>query len=122
LLLDTHVLLWWLMDDRSLGAVARRSIRAADEVHVSAASAWEVAIKAGLGRLEMEGDLEEAVRLSGFLALPITFSHVAAAGVLPNHHPDPFDRMLIAQAGIETLTIVTQDRWFGAYAVPVLRA
>jgi PIN domain nuclease of toxin-antitoxin system len=121
LLLDTHAFLWWVADHRSLGAAARRSIREAAEVHVSAASAWEAAIKASLGRLVMEDSFGDAVQESGFLALPITFAHAAAAGALPPHHADPFDRMLIAQAAVESLTIVTRDRWFAAYGVPVIR-
>jgi PIN domain nuclease of toxin-antitoxin system len=120
LLLDTHAFLWWAADHRALRAAARRSIRDADEVRVSAASAWEAAIKAALGRLSMDETFEEAVRASGFIALPITFAHAAAAGALPPHHADPFDRMLIAQAAVEGLTIMTRDRWFEPYDVPVI--
>jgi PIN domain nuclease of toxin-antitoxin system len=123
LLLDTHALLWWLADDPELSEEARRSIADPDAaVFVSAASAWEVAIKRALGRLEAPDDLSAALDASGIRAMPITITHAEAAGALPPHHADPFDRMLVAQARAEGLTIVTRDPAFAAYAVATLEA
>jgi PIN domain nuclease of toxin-antitoxin system len=120
LLLDTHVLLWWSTASRKLRIEARDAIAGAEVVYVSAASAWEVAIKQALGRLHMDVTFEEAVTASAFEALPIGFRHAAAAGALPPHHADPFDRMLIAQARVEGFTLVTRDRVFEAYDVPIV--
>jgi PIN domain nuclease of toxin-antitoxin system len=121
LLLDTHVLLWWLADSVEVKDEARTAIGdAANTVWVSAASAWEISIKRALGKLRAPGDLEGAINRSGFSALPITLRHADLAGRLPRHHDDPFDRMLIAQASTEHLTIVTRDARFQAYGVNVL--
>jgi PIN domain nuclease of toxin-antitoxin system len=123
LLLDTHAWLWWLSDDRALGSSARRAI--ADRrnvVAVSAASVWEVTIKRARGRLGFEGDPAGAVLDGGFEPRPISLAHAGAAGDLPPHHRDPFDRMLAAQAVAEGLTLVTHDPVFGRYDVPVLPA
>lgn len=116
LLLDTHVLIWW-DEGRRLSGAARRAIEAADSVYVSAASAWEVAIKIGLGRLRPARTVEEAADESGFLELPITFRHAQRVCGLPAHHRDPFDRLLVAQAEVEGLTLVTRDPVFERYAV-----
>jgi PIN domain nuclease of toxin-antitoxin system len=116
LLLDTHVLIWW-DEGRRLSGAARRAIEAADSVYVSAASAWEVAIKIGLGRLRPARTVEEAADESGFLELPITFRHAQRVSGLPAHHRDPFDRLLVAQAEVEGLTLVTRDPVFERYAV-----
>ena len=121
LLLDTHVALWWHADDRRLRAPGRRAIADAAEVWVSAASAWEIAIKTALGKVRPPGPFAEAVETSGFRPLPITFRHAAEAGTLPVHHRDPFDRMLVAQARLEGLTLVTHDEVFDRYAITVLR-
>lgn len=120
LLLDTHVCLWWRMDDPQLGPRAREQIAEADIAFVSAASAWEVAIKIALGRLRIPGSFAQGVDDSGFRRLPITFEHAEAAASLPSHHGDPFDRMLIAQAQLEGLTLVTHDRAFADYDVTLL--
>jgi PIN domain nuclease of toxin-antitoxin system len=123
LLLDTHVLLWWLAEDSRLSPAARTAI--ADEnnvVMVSAVSIWEIAIKRGLGRLRGPAQLTDYVEGSDFLPLAITRDHAWAAGALPAHHHDPFDRMLVAQARIEDLTIVTADSCVIQYDVPVLQA
>lgn len=120
LLLDTHVFLWWQADSRKLGADARRAIARADTVWISAASAWEVAIKVALGKLRIPGPFSEAVEQSSFTELPIGFEHAALVGRLPHHHSDPFDRMLIAQAIVEGATVVTHDTQLEAYAVPLL--
>jgi PIN domain nuclease of toxin-antitoxin system len=121
LLLDTHVLIWW-DEGRRLATEARRAIADADAVYVSAATAWEVAIKTGLGRLRPTRTVEQAAEESGFLQLPVTFRHAERVGALPPHHRDPFDRMLIAQAGVEELTLVTRDTVFARYAVEVIEA
>ena len=121
LLLDTHVVLWWQGSDRRLDRAARRMISNAAEIWVSAVSAWEVAIKTGIGKLRTPGPFEAAVEASGFRQLPITFRHAAQAGELPLHHRDPFDRMLIAQSQVERLTLVTHDDVFSSYPVTVLK-
>ena len=122
LLLDTHALLWWLADE-GLSESARGLIADPDnQVAVSAASAWEISIKKALGKLAAPDDLEQQVAENGFDPLPITIAHGIAAGALPRHHEDPFDRMLIAQARAEGLTIVTRDSRFKAYDVALLPA
>lgn len=121
LLLDTHVLIWW-DEGRRLAPEARRAIEEADAVYVSAATAWEVAIKIGLGRLRPTRTVEEATRESGFLELPVTFRHAERVAALPSHHRDPFDRLLVAQAEVEELTVVTRDPVFGRYPVAVIGA
>jgi PIN domain nuclease of toxin-antitoxin system len=123
LLLDTHALLWWLRGDRTLGATARAAI--ADEeslVFMSAASALEVAIKRAHGKLEAPGDVERWAADEGFEELPITAGHAVASADLPVHHRDPFDRLLIAQARLEGLTLVTADAAIRAYDVATLDA
>jgi len=121
-LLDTHILLWWLADDEHLPARAAATIADPDtEVVVSAASAWEISIKQAAGRLDAPEDLLDAVVANDFGTLAISADHAIAAGRLPPHHADPFDRMLIAQAGIEGLTLVSVDRRFSDYEVELLR-
>lgn len=121
LLLDTHVFLLWRADDPQLEAAAREAIAHADLVAVSAASAWEAAIKARLGRLRLPEPFATGVTDSGFSELSVRFAHAERAADLPRHHADPFDRMLVAQAQIEGLTLVTHDRSIWRYDVPVLR-
>ena len=123
LLLDTHALLWTFDDPAQLRRQALDAI--ADErndVFVSAASAWEIAIKRALGKLVAPADVEAGVSRQGFSALEVTFHHARVAGALPRHHADPFDRMLIAQAQSEGLTLVTRDARMGRYAVEILTA
>jgi PIN domain nuclease of toxin-antitoxin system len=123
LLLDAHALLWWLADDPGLSQEARTAIGAAENaVYVSAVTAWEIAIKRALGKLEAPEDLDVAVSASGFQELPITIAHALAAGQLPNHHKDPFDRMLVAQAQLENLILITRDERIVRYALPTIRA
>jgi PIN domain nuclease of toxin-antitoxin system len=122
LLLDTHILLWWLADDDRLPAPARDAVNAAAEVRLSAASVWEIAIKRTLGRIEVPEDYLDAVDASDIQLLSITGQHAEAAGALPRHHDDPFDRMLVAQAWTDDLTLVTADRRLPEYGVPVLLA
>jgi PIN domain nuclease of toxin-antitoxin system len=122
LLLDTQVFLWWRANDRKLGRAAREAIATADVVFVSAATAWEAAIKAALGRLRYPSTIEAGAEASGFNQLPITLAHAERAAALPRHHADPFDRVLIAQSEIEDLTLVTQDRALGDYDRPIVWA
>jgi len=120
LLLDTRALLWWLADE-GLTDQARDAIADPNNlVMVSAASAWEISIKKALGKLAAPDDLERQIDESGFAPLSIGIAHGLAAGQLPRHHDDPFDRMLIAQAFGEALTIVTHDKRFSEYGVAVL--
>jgi PIN domain nuclease of toxin-antitoxin system len=120
LLLDTNALLWWL-EGQGLTDQAREAIAdPGNLVAVSAVSAWEISIKKALGKLTAPDDLEHQLRGGGFTPLPVTIAHGIAAGRLPRHHDDPFDRMLIAQAAAEGLTIVTRDKRFGDYNVALL--
>ncbi len=121
LLLDTHILLWWLADDARLPPEAHRGIAdRATEVVISAATAWEIAVKRSAGRLDAPDDLPGALARHGFDPLAITVEHALSAGSLPLHHGDPFDRMLIAQAHLEGLTLVTVDPTFAEYGVDLL--
>jgi PIN domain nuclease of toxin-antitoxin system len=123
LLLDTHALIWWLSDDRELSDVARSAIAdPASVVYVSAAGAWEMSIKQARGRLRMSGDLAAILAQGDLVELPITVAHAELAGALPPHHADPFDRMLVAQATLEGLTVVTRDPDFALYGAPLLEA
>jgi len=122
LLLDTHALLWWLSDDRSLPATARKLIaRGGNEVLVSAASAWEIATKVRLGKLPMADDLvsglDDVLTQQGFVPLAISVDHAIRAGLLPGPHKDPFDRMLIAQSQAENVPILSNDKALDAYRV-----
>ncbi len=122
LLLDTHTLIWWA-HDRPIAPDAGAAIRNPENrVLVSAASIWEAEIKVQVGKLELEVDLAPGATAHGFEPLAVTFDHAVAAGRLPLHHRDPFDRMLVAQAQLEGLTIVSRDPVFDNYAVAVLRA
>lgn len=121
LLLDTHTLLWWLSDDPALKAEAREAIgQGSTVIYVSAASAWEISIKKALGKLDSPDDLHAALVANHFQPLPITIVHAISAGQLPRHHDDPFDRMLIAQAQAEQLTLVTHDTMFRPYGIPII--
>jgi len=122
LLIDTHALLWWLSDDPSLSAAARRAMAETSNVLlVSAASAWEIATKVRLGRLpgaaELAADFQGFMLREGFTTLDITADHGIRAGFLPGPHKDPFDRMLISQAQAENVPIVTNERTFETYGV-----
>jgi PIN domain nuclease of toxin-antitoxin system len=121
LLLDTHVLLWWLADDAGLDHKARSAIGdSSNIIHGSAASAWEISIKKALGKLDAPDDLHAALIASHFQPLPISILHATSAGQLPRHHDDRFDRMLIEQAQAEQLTLVTHDTMFRSYGVPIV--
>jgi PIN domain nuclease of toxin-antitoxin system len=121
LLLDTHVLLWWLADDPRLTPTMRDGIAdPSTAVLVSAASAWEAASKAAVGKLTVPDGLRQELERQGFDELPVTVEDGLAAGALPRHHADPFDRMLIAQAARRRLVVVTADRRFADYDVVTL--
>jgi PIN domain nuclease of toxin-antitoxin system len=123
LLLDTHALLWWADASATLAETARRAIAdPANDVLVSAASIWELSIKQDLGKLRFEVDLETEIERAGFSGLPVTVADAVAAGRLPRHHRDPFDRMVIAQATRLDAIVVTRDRAFASYDVKVLTA
>ena len=122
LLLDTHVVLWWLADDPGLPEEIKDRLDHEPDVRVSAATIWEIAIKQALGKISAPADLANRVRDSGFRELPIDFTHAIAAGRLPPIHRDPFDRMLVAQARCEDLTLVTRDSYCQQYEVAILRA
>jgi len=122
LLLDTHIFIWWRAAPSRLPSEVQSRIATADIVFVSAASAWEAAIKVSLGRLELPDTMEAGVLASGFERLLITFSHAERATALLPHHRDPFDRMLVAQAQAEGLTLVTHDRLLEPYDVEILWA
>jgi PIN domain nuclease of toxin-antitoxin system len=122
LLLDSYILLWWLMESSQLTKLARKSIVEVEAVFVSAASAWELTIKAAVGKLKTPDDLEAQVRASQFIPLSISLADSSAAGNLPRHHGDPFDRMLVAQASLESLTLLTSDARLQAYGIPVILA
>jgi PIN domain nuclease of toxin-antitoxin system len=123
LLLDAHAILWWLADDPTLATAARSAIAdPTNDVLVSAASIWEIAIKRAIGKLVAPDGLVEACEAVGFDVLPILGSDAERAGALPLHHRDPFDRMLVAQAQRVGAFIVSRDAAFDAYDAPVLPA
>lgn len=119
LLLDTHVILWWLSDHETLSDDIKDAIDTEVDVFVSAATIWEVAIKQAAGKLG-PADLPEKILECGLRELPITTAHALIAARLPLIHRDPFDRVLVAQARCEGLTLVTRDAEIQKYEVPVL--
>jgi PIN domain nuclease of toxin-antitoxin system len=121
LLLDTHVFLWAVAGSARLKPATRRLIESAEQVYVSAASIWEVAIKARLGKIEADQDaLVVAIEGSGFLELPIRAVHAAGVARLAPHHKDPFDRLLLAQAIVEPLRFLTADSDLARYGELVM--
>ena len=118
LLLDTHALIW--VAEGRLKPAARGAIESADLVYVSAATIWEIEIKRAVGRLQAPENIAQRVDDAGYDRLIITFEHASEAGRLPLLHGDPFDRMLVAQARLEGLTLATGDQSIARYAVPVL--
>ena len=123
LLLDTHVLIWALENNPTLSNDARDVIiDGSNMVFISSASVWEISIKKAMGRLEIPGNLDEEIKLHRFTHLAMNCEHAQLAGELPAIHKDPFDRMLIAQAIIEKLTLVTRDNMIPKYEVSILKA
>jgi PIN domain nuclease of toxin-antitoxin system len=120
LLLDTHVVLWWVMDDDKLTDDVKTRLDAEPGVFVSAASLWEISLKQQAGKLTGPPDLPERILAGGLTALSITPAHGIAAGRLPPIHRDPFDRVLVAQAVVEEMTLVTRDRRVQQYDVALL--
>lgn len=122
LLLDTHALIWWLSNNSTISSEAKDAIADPDNiVFVSAASAWEIAIKKSLGKLQAPDDLKVQIEKKKFTPLAISIDHALTVEKLPLHHQDPFDRILIAQAISENLIIVTRDRKFEAYEVKTIK-
>ncbi|MFV1989486.1 MAG: type II toxin-antitoxin system VapC family toxin [Acidimicrobiales bacterium] len=122
LLLDSHVALWWLSEHASLGENCKQQIEAADEAYFSAVTPWELGIKRALGKLVFPDGLVAELEAAGFVELPISAAHAVRASGLPDHHRDPFDRMLVAQAQLESLQLVTADRTLQPYDVEILDA
>ena len=123
LLLDTHAYLWWDMGGGHLHPAAFTAIAdPGNDVLVSAASVWEIAVKRAIGKLAFEGGIAENLRQNGFEVLPIRADHAERAGTLPPHHRDPFDRMLVAQAELDKLVLVTRDSRMQPYGTPILCA
>lgn len=120
LLLDTHIVLWWAANARLLRDDIRTAIQVADDVYISAASVWEAEIKRSQGKLSFPSSFADVLAKNGFHELPITMEHAEVTAKLPMHHRDPFDRMLVAQALFEGLTLVTADRHLARYGVPTL--
>ncbi|MFI7305447.1 type II toxin-antitoxin system VapC family toxin [Micromonospora aurantiaca] len=120
LLLDTHVALWAITGDATLGVEFLDRLRHDPDVFLSPVSLWEITIKQQAGKLSGPPDLAERVRDMGFRELPVTHDHAITAGRLPPHHRDPFDRMLVAQAITENLTLATRDASIPLYEVDVL--
>ncbi len=123
LLLDAHVLLWWLADERRLADSARSAIASpSNDVLVSAATVWEIGLKRQLGKLNAPANIAEAISGSRLVGLPVSLEDADAASGLPRHHGDPFDRMVVAQARRLSAIVVTRDPAFAAYGVDVLPA
>jgi PIN domain nuclease of toxin-antitoxin system len=120
LLLDTHVLIWLMDANPKLTTKLRMAIASAEEVHVSAVTIFEIAVKSALGKLSVVSDIEARALAADCLPLPVTWAHGRDVGSLPFHHHDPFDRLLIAQARVEGLTLATADRVFAKYDVALL--
>ena len=123
LLLDTHALLWWLGADPTLSEAAKAAIASpANTVFVSAAVVWEIRIKQAIGKLEVPASFQQVLADQPFEGLPVTLDHAHALADLPMIHRDPFDRLLVAQAQLERLTIVTRDAFISEYGVPTIEA
>ncbi len=122
LLIDSHVALWWLAADDSVGPVCGEQLRSADEVYFSAVTPWELGIKRSLGKLVYPDGLADELVSAGFVELPISAAHAEQAPDLPHHHRDPFDRMLVAQAQVESLVLVSADRSLRPYDIEIIDA
>lgn len=122
LLVDSHVALWWLGADSSLGSACAGQLHSADEVYFSAVTPWELGIKKSLGKLSFPDGLVMELVAGGFVELAISAAHAERAAGLPPHHRDPFDRMLVAQAQLELLVLVTADRLLRPYDVEIIDA
>ncbi|MGI4791017.1 MAG: type II toxin-antitoxin system VapC family toxin [Janthinobacterium lividum] len=126
LLLDTHIFIWFVLSPSQLSVTALAAIQSGEnQIFLSLASAWEMSIKSGLGKLNLtqpiEKFVEDQARRNRFEILPITLSHIAAVERLPQHHRDPFDRLLIAQSIIEGVPLISADHAFDAYPITLVR-
>ena len=122
-LVDTQIVLWWLDNDRRLRQSLRETLMDPSvNTFVSAAAVWEMGIKKRLGKLDVPDDVDKVIMHDGFFELPVTFRHGLSVATLPLHHPDPFDRIMVAQARLEDLTLVHRDLMIGLYDVPQLLA
>ncbi len=120
-LIDTHILLWWLNNDKRLSSQVSGILSDANnEIYVSIVSPWEIGVKVRINKLPLQTTLEEVFENIEFAMLPISLEHVVTFSKLPLHHKDPFDRMLIAQAQVENLTFITSDPKIKQYDIPVL--
>ena len=122
LLLDTQAVIWWDEGSAELGPIAKQTIQNATSVYVSAASEWELSIKAALGKIALRRSVLDAIVEAGFEALPISFEHAQAVRKLKAIHRDPFDRLLVAAAIVEGLTLISSDPVLSKYPAPVLNA
>ncbi len=120
LLLDTHIVVWGLAGDPRLGQELLDRLRHDPDIFISPVSLWEITIKQSAGKLDGPADLAEQISQIGFQELPVTHAHAIVAGRLPLHHRDPFDRMLIAQATVEQMILVTADSQIQRYQVQTL--
>ena len=121
ILLDTHILLWWLSDDGQLSGTHREIISDTDNIcYISAATIWEISIKANLKKIKISGNYIDEIKREGFLELPVSWLHCNQLKKLPAIHRDPFDRLLIAQARTEKLVLLTTDEHIKKYKVKVL--
>ena len=121
-MLDTHALLWWLGGEQLSAEATAAIIDPQNDVLVSVVSGWEIAIKSARGKLTIDGDLTDDIFSNGFDLLPIRWSHASQVAALPDHHRDPFDRMLVAQCQSEGFTLISRDSHLGAYEVDLLLA
>lgn len=122
LFLDTHILLWWLDDNPALSEAGRRAIADSDNIVVlSSVVIWEIRIKQALNKLQIASNFYDVIKNQGFEFLSITPDHAHAVGDLPMHHRDPFDRMIVAQAKFEGLSVITHDSVFQKYDISVLK-
>jgi PIN domain nuclease of toxin-antitoxin system len=122
LLIDAHVLVWWLAEDQALPPEVRSAIAdPANDVLVSSATVWELAIKRAKGKIRLPEDLSAAIDAAGFSSVPVTSEDAETAAELPAHHQDPFDRMLVAQTRRLGAVLVSRDAAFDAYGVDILR-
>lgn len=122
ILLDTHVLLWWLDDNTALNSEARKAIANPESVvHVSSVSLWEIVIKRSIGKLRLPDDWAEVLMEEPFRQLPVTWKHALKVRDLPDVHRDPFDRLLIAQCQSENLVLASHDGVFSQYGIDLLQ-
>ncbi len=121
-LLDTHIFIWWMEEKRLSKTLMDLLGDPRNKIYLSVAAIWEIVIKHSKGKLKISKDIEKGVKNSGFIVLPIETLHVLETGKFPNYHNDPFDRILIAQAKVENLTLITSDKKIWKYKLSFLKA